>query len=224
MSFRKLALAALALAALVVVPTSAHAKLTPKQVKAAKAAVNRIHNGNWTKADIRLIKSMPSVARYVHDPRPQGTESGGGSGFVKKNQTRDLDTDSGYDDLSVGPESGGCPGNQRKRRAWAWFRAKTILGATMYRYKHTAVWCSGGGDVLGWYNRFDQVLDPDAFTDVRELVTNTRGAVGGSTSWSLMKRHIATEIPVLGTYEHHYPWVKLKIGATSLISYDGDAG
>ena len=91
----------------------------------------------------------------------------------------------------------------------------------MYRYIHNASYCSSGGIIRSFIARWDNVQNPDAFTNVQEIVTNQRGSVGVSQTWSMMKRHITTDVPPFGTYNHHYPWVKLVLGPADILSHTG---
>lgn len=203
------------------VGTANAGKLSPKM----EAAIKRVNNGNWTKADLAYIKSKPNIAKYIPDPRRSASTSGSKAGVYSRSNLATRDTFDGGDDggtMNSGGD-GSCANNLIKRWYMAWFRRKSLLGDTIYKYHHRVNFCTGGGIIRKFMNRYDYISDAQSIINLRERVLNQRGGVWQPKSWSKMQRRIEYCVPVGGCYATTYPWVLLKIAYYGKRGYDGHA-
>lgn len=168
-------------------------------------ALSRVDKGTWTQADLDYIKTDPDLAAQVPDPRPAATESGAVSGKV----TGDL----------TALASATC-----NWYYYAWYRKRSLLGFTMYKYYHRAYYCKTSQEITKWQVREDYWRDVTSVAYWRELVQNSKAGIGTSTATTTRQRHIELCVVKYGCYSSLYPWVTLKIRANGNNTYSGDAG
>jgi hypothetical protein len=179
-----------------------------------RQALRHVDNGTWTTADLRVIKRHPRIAAKVADPRApeQSGSRSGSSATVERQMTRGIST-------VARARLGRCG-------YWylAWFRKRSLLRNTMYKYYHRVDYCKTSRRITRWQHRTDFWREPDTIAYWRELVENRRRGRGTRVAYSTRMRHIAFCLVKLGCYQSFYPWVTLTIRANGRNRYRGSAG
>ena len=188
---------ALALAAIAVPAPAAPDGADPK----IASALARVDQGTWTQADLALLRSFPDLAASVPDPS-QPVEAS----VASSDETTAL--------------------SARVCGAWVdvWFRKRSLLGSTIYRWHHKVVYCRSGGRVSSWQSRYDYLTDADSIVQVRGLVANQASGTGGTSAWSHKQRHLEYCVVKYGCYANTYPQSKITVRGDGSYSYSGSAG
>jgi hypothetical protein len=184
------------------VQSASSASKDPRMTK----ALDRVEKGRWTQADLAYIKRDRSLADKVADPRPSASDSGASSGRTPTS-TR------------AGRALGTC-GHWYK----AWYRKRSLLGSTIYKYHHKAVWCQTAGKITRWQSRTDYPTEADFVVYWRKLILNQRYGIGSAKAYSRRTRHIELCVAKYGCYQSFYPWVGLTIRANGKETYKGSGG
>ncbi|WP_278257763.1 hypothetical protein [Nocardioides convexus] len=145
-------------------------------------ALWRIGDGTWRTEDINYIKTDPEIAAQVPDP----------------SQPIELGADQGEDEVPPEGAAGksSTPGVAAATSAncggWvrAWFKRKSTLGFTTYKYFNKIYYCTTGWKVTRWVNRFDYWENPDVVAYWREKTLDQQGGIGTEQAWSRIERHV----------------------------------
>ena len=181
-------------------------RVSPDTDARMAGAIQRVGDGTWTGADLAYIRTDPAIAGQVVDPRDEGAS---------------------------GAESGRTPATvATARRArgscnwWyrAWFRKRSLLGATMYVYHHKVVYCRTRHRITAWQARPDWWTDPDALASWRRLTDNQAYGAGTATAFSKKQRHVEFCVVRYGCYQNFYPWIGLTVRANGNNTYRGSSG
>lgn len=174
-------------------------------------AVERVTTDDgWTQADIDIILENPSVAVQVPDPRvPTVVES-----------------ESSTDEAAPGDDSGGemrAAGEQCGQWVDVWFSHSGLLGGTIYKWHHYVGFCTSGGRVTRWENRYDYLTDTDGVIQRRELTANQTNGIGTGSAWSMLQRKLEYCVVRYGCYATVYPWSRITVNGNGTHSYVGGA-
>lgn len=176
-------------------------------------ALQRISDGNYTAADIALIKNFPDIAAQVPDPRPGGvvetvrvirpdgttfkrarTFMGSGSGtwcndcWVQTNHTQ-----------------------------------KSLLGFTIYIWHHRVQAHRSGGIMQSWALRTDFVTNVDGVVEMQELSGESHYGMGTTKATSFRQRHMKYCVLKYGCYSNVYPYSWIYLYGSGSFSWEGNA-
>ena len=197
--------AAMALTPVLLAATAVSPATAIANPDAIGASLERIANDRYTASDLALIRSHPSIAAQVPDPTAavtSGTRTG----------------DAASSDL-VAARASTCG-------HWVdvWFRKRSLLGDTLYKWHHRVVYCRTARRVTHWQNRYDYRTAASSIVQVRERTTNQQGGIGTSAAWSHLQRHLEFCVVKYGCYASLYPWSRITVYGAGGYDYTGDNG
>jgi hypothetical protein len=102
---------------------------------------------------------------------------------------------------------------QRCHEATGTHHAKTLVGATFYRFTHRAEFCTDGVNVVSVDNREHKMTDVDAFATFEGLVEDYVSKVPAPEVTSIMKGRVDNCVPIQGCISSKYPFVELTMRA-----------
>jgi hypothetical protein len=110
-------------------------------------------------------------------------------------------------------EQHGTQAGQRCLEATGTHHAKTLVGATFYRFTHRADWCTDGTNVVSVDNRQHKMTDVDSFATFEGVVEDYVSKVPAPEVTSIMKGRVDNCVPVQGCISSKYPFVELTLRA-----------
>lgn len=176
-------------------------------------ALWRVGDGSWDRGDIDYIKTDPEIANTVPDP----------------SQPFELVAEAGRDDTA--PSSTKAARNEPTGTATAscghwvrvWFKRRSTLGFTTYKYFNKIYYCTNGSRITRWMDRYDYWEDPDFLAHWRGQTMNKQGGIGTYTAWSRIQRHVELCVTKFGCYANFYPWIEIRVKANRTWDYSGHA-
>lgn len=87
--------------------------------------------------------------------------------------------------------------------------AKTLLGATFYKFNQRADWCTEGGRVIGVHYREHTFTEASAFAQFRGLTEDFVTPIPAGEATSVKKATVENCVPVQGCISVKYPFVRL---------------
>jgi hypothetical protein len=178
------------------------------------AAVERLKTKQHSPADVALVKTRPEIARYVPDPN-------GPSITVGKRGHRAPGT------LAAGrnADRAAVAAAETCGHSYLDVVQLSILGGTIYKWRHHLTWCDDRVTVTRILARFDQVLQIDPFATIGDLRGDRAPTTGVRFTHSYYMRHIQwCAAVVVGCY-NMYPWSEIHIAYHGGWTFRfGDAG
>ena len=170
-------------------------------------ALHRIAQDRYTSSDLALIRQHPKLAAKVPDPT-QTPVLHASTGLASRSH-----------DTTAVRTLGTCG-------HWVdvWFRKRSLLGKTLYKWHHRVVYCRTGRKVTDWKKRYDYLTDASSVVYFRGLEVNEQDGIGTAAAWSHRQRHIEFCIASekIGCYASLHPWSRIKVYAGGGYSYKGD--
>jgi hypothetical protein len=169
-------------------------------------ALHRIAQDRYTSSDLALIRQHPKLAAKVPDPTqtPVLHARTGPSRSHDTTAARTLGTCGHWVDV--------------------WFRKRSLLGDTLYKWHHRVVYCRTARRVMHWQNRYDYLTAASSIVQVRERTTNQQGGIGTSAAWSHLQRQLEFCVIKYGCYASLYPWSRITVYGAGGYDYTGDNG
>jgi len=184
------------------------AKPSPAQVDQAAA---RIFNGTYTRADIAVVKSNPKVAAVTPDPdAPVKVEASDPISSTTEAMTS----------LSAQAVTAVSVCNASK---WVTYYKTSLLGSTIYGWRHVVVYCRNGVTITQWQDRYDYLTEAQGIV---YFLAGTSSATGIATNVATSFRQRAIEYCVAkyGCYATVYPHSTIKVYANGTWWYSGTGG
>lgn len=181
------------------------------------AAVNRVAYGGWSNADLTLIRSYPDIAETTPDPtRPLQVVIGNWSGLR----------------TFPHPDYGPFKAAYTTCGAWAWVDLikKSLLGNTIFRWRHYVQYCrkigtASGNVVSSWEVRKDYMVESQSGVYMRdEGSTAWQSGLGTFKATSFRQRHIEYCVYKIGCYSNRYLYSTLYVTGNGGYAVGGTGG
>ena len=159
------------------------------------AALAHLGSGQYTQADLNVIKAHPDIARHVPDPRPSAVTNGA----LRLTPAAVAALPHGVSEMATS-----CAGSTNTVDFWE--HRKTVFGESLWYWHHMLQWCYAGGRIVNSVQKYDYVSGADSTPNVQELVASSNSATGGFSRDSFMQRHISYCLLVYGCTTQLYPY------------------
>lgn len=172
-------------------------------------SARNIFAGTWTQADLAVVRSDPKMAAITPDPTaPLIVKTGAKAGTpTTKTKTNALATATNYCNASK----------------WVTFYKTSLLGSTIYGWRHVVVYCYNGSAVTAWQDRYDYLTQAQSMIYFEEGTSSATG-IGSWVATSFRQRHIEYCALKVGCYANTYPYSTIKIYGNNTWWYSGSAG
>lgn len=117
-----------------------------------------------------------------------------------------------------------CPSGSSMYWYEAWFRKRSLLGTTIYKWHHHVKWCAKNGQVIKFPNRYDFLTQADSIISMGKLEVNPPPYVPAATSTSHKQRELRYCVVKYGCYATTHPWSKINAKGNGTATYSGSAG
>jgi hypothetical protein len=203
-------------AVLLLFPGAARAESAqPASDEQIKTAIQHILKKQHSAEDLALVKSRPEIARYVPDPN-------GPSITVTTRGHRSPET-------SIADrrnERAAVAAVETCGHSWLDLKQLSILGGTIYNWRHFVTWCEDRVNVTRIVARYDQLLQIDPLATFGSVEGGDRPPITGVRfTHSYYMRHIQwCAVGVAGCY-NMYPWSEIHMAYDGYWTFRfGDAG
>lgn len=177
---------------------------TPAQVD---QSAKNIFSGHYSQADLAIVRSDPKVAAITPDPTaPLVVKTGSTDPAASTSATTSL-----------------AAANYCGASKWVTFYKTSLLGSTIYGWRHVVVYCYTGSVVSAWQDRYDFLSEAQSMIYFREGTSSATG-IATWVATSFRQRHLEYCTLKYGCYANTYPYSTIKIYGNNTWWYSGSAG